>query len=88
MKALPEIEHVLGVRSLRGCGRPSRRKTGLTGRHYTRQSRLRTVVVVSMSVRWPLLGGASGWFDGGLFCQLRMREKVSKLEGREDLTET
>jgi len=41
---------------------------------------LRTVVVVRMSVRWPLLGGASGRFDGGLFCQLRVREQVLELE--------
>ena len=46
-------------------------------------------MVVRMDLRWPLLGGPSGWFDGGgLFCQLRVREEVLKLKEREDITET
>jgi hypothetical protein len=37
-------------------------------------------MVVGMGVQWPLPGGGSGRFDGGLFCQLRVCEQVSKLE--------
>ena len=56
------------------------KETGLTGAQFTVCSRLRTVVVVGMGVRWLLLGGASGRFGGALFCQLKGREQLSKLE--------
>ena len=45
-------------------------------------------MVAGMGVKWPLPGGPSGRFDGGLFCHLGVRKQVSKLEEWEYLTET
>jgi hypothetical protein len=88
VKALPEIEPVFGVQSVRGKPGHREGKQDLQEVITSGGSRLRTVAVVRMSLGWPLLGGPSGWFDGGLFCQLRVCEKVLKLKEREDITET